>query len=430
MRASERRSRSTDGLFRTVMSPIAVRVRNRALAGRYAVPMRIHPLLMAALFIPASVAVAGARSADETQPPAEAAPSRLPHEEVSEARLLAELRQLPTKRSAAGTEEHRAGLRKAEELLLGKLRALGYDPVTHDVDFLGSARGDRAEGQREPWRNIIVDIPGRTVPDEFIVFGAHFDAVPAAPGADDNGTGTVAVLEIARLLKDRPVQRSIRLCFFNLEEVGLVGSRAYVESIEDQIRGEPILDAGGKPTGARGTPAKKFLGMVSIDGVGYFTDEPNSQKSPIPETRFFKPPTVGDFIALGGILRGRHFSQALKDEMVKAAPELKVVAVDWLPIAPPDLLRSDHAPFIGAGVPACILADTANFRSPHYHQPTDTIDTLDMPRYTLVVKGLVGAAYALAGPVGEPLIELKPGSATPAAVSGETDNQSTTTAPR
>jgi len=211
-------------------------------------------------------------------------------------------------------------------------------------------------------------------------------------------------------LKDRPMQRTVRLCLFNLEEVGLVGSRAYVESIEEEILGKIITpaspDSGRKAE--RASPTMKFVGMASIDGVGYFTDEPNSQKSPIPETKFFKPPTVGDFLAMGGIARHRMFSQALDKAMRQAAPELKTVVVDFLPIALPDLLRSDHAPFLGLGVPAVILADTANFRNPHYHQPTDTIETLDMKRFTDVVRGLVGAAHTLAGPVGQPLTELVP----------------------
>jgi hypothetical protein len=359
-------------------------------------------------------------------------PAPRPETQVSRERLLDELKALPTKRSPNGSDAHRDGLRRTEDLLLEKLRGLGYTPVTHEVDYLGAGSNRRKDAATpgaggpdsshapKPWRNIIVELPGTTRPDEILVFSAHFDAVVKAPGADDDGTGTVALLEMARLLKDRPMQRTVRMIFFNLEEVGLVGSRAYVQSIESEIKGEldsapptdakPATDAAPAPPAdpPRKPPTKKFLGMVSADGIGYFTDEPNSQRSPIPETPMFKPPTVGDFIALGGIGRHRSYSQALTKAMRAAAPELKIVAVDWLPIAPPDLLRSDHAPFLAAGVPAVILADTANFRSPHYHQPTDTVDTLDMKRYTLVVQGLIGAAYTLAGPVGGELIALSP----------------------
>jgi hypothetical protein len=142
------------------------------------------------------------------------------------------------------------------------------------------------------------------------------------------------------------------------------------------------------------------MGMVSVDGVGYFTDEPNSQKSPIPASPMFTPPTVGDFLALGGIARYRFFSQPLVKAMQRSAPDLKIVAADFVPVALPDLLRSDHAPFLAKGVPAVILTDTANFRSPHYHEPTDTVDTIDMTRFTLVAQAIIGATYELAGPIG------------------------------
>lgn len=388
-------------------------------------PMRSSPLTAAAIILAtlshfAFAIPAPPDSPASATPPAAAAPASGPESLVSQDRLLATLRALPTKRSANGSPEHRAGLRATEELLLTQLRELGYQPTTHEFDFLGSSREARSDpdAPAKPWRNIIFEIPGKSVPNEILVFAAHFDAVPAAPGADDNGTGVAAILEMARLLKDRPMQRTLRFCLFNLEELGLVGSRAYVQSIEDEIKGRLISPPDDAPPDAkprRERPAKKFVGMVSIDGVGYFTDEPNSQQSPLPATEFFKPPTVGDFLAMGGILRHRTFSRALDEAMRESAPELKTVVVDFLPIAPPDLLRSDHAPFLGMGVPAVILADTANFRNPHYHQPTDTIDTLDMTRYTHVVRALVGAAYRLAGPEGADLIRLTPPpkSATP-----------------
>jgi aminopeptidase YwaD len=69
-----------------------------------------------------------------------------------------------------------------------------------------------------------------------------------------------------------------------------------------------------------------------------------------------------------------------------------------MPIPIPDLLRSDHRPFMIDGVPAIMLTDTANFRNPHYHQPTDTIETIDPVRFTRVVRGLAAAAYAIAEP--------------------------------
>lgn len=383
-----------------------------------------NPLSLAAVLLGSAMgAVAEPPPATPIAPPV--APAARPEEGVDRDRLLAEIRALPTKRSANGNDEHRKGLRQTEDLLLAKLREMGYTPATHEFDFLGSSRQARADStEPSTWRNIIVEIPGKSRPDEVLIFSAHFDAVPKAPGADDDGTGVAAILETARLLKDRPMQRTIRLCLFNLEEVGLVGSRAYVESIEHEIKGEVIPPAAADPSAPpaapdapapevkRKPPTKRFLGMASLDGIGYFTDAPDSQKSPIPESPVFKPPTVGDFIGIAGILKHRTYSQALEKAMKASAPSLKTVNVDFLPIAVPDILRSDHAWFLREGVPAVIVADTANFRNPHYHKPTDTVETLDADRCALVVRAVVGAAYRLAGPVGEPLIELAPRRAT------------------
>ncbi|MBX3385747.1 MAG: M28 family peptidase [Phycisphaeraceae bacterium] len=331
-----------------------------------------------------------------------AAPPRpRPEAELDAERLMANVRALPTKRAAYADEPHMEGLRRTEVLLADMLREMGHEPVMDPVDFIGSRsrRGpaldsDDAAGNddsRAPWNNVYVDIPGiGPAANEWLIFGAHFDAVANSPGADDNGTGTAALLEIARVLKGRPMQRSVRLIFFNLEEVGLVGARAHALRVKEKI------DAG----------EMSVAGMVSMDMLGYYSDKPNSQRSPIPRIGAFEPPTVADFIAMGGILAHRTFSQALDRAMRESAPELKTVVVDFLPVAPPDLLRSDHAPFLAIGVPAVIVSDTANFRSPHYHRPSDTVETLDAERFAICARGMAGALYRLAGPIGEPLIDL------------------------
>src|SRR5205814_2674707 len=92
---------------------------------------------------------------------------------------------------------------------------------------------DAAKHDEHTWHNIILDIPGGELPGEVVLVGAHFDAVPLAPGADDNGSGTAGLLEVARVLKDHPTKRTIRLVFFNLEECGLIGSSQYVRLTKD-----------------------------------------------------------------------------------------------------------------------------------------------------------------------------------------------------
>jgi len=357
-----------------------------------------------------------------------------PEELVDQTRLLETVKSLPTKRAARGDQAHRDGLIETQAILIAQLRALGYEPHLDEIDAIG-IKHDPAK----PLYNIWVEIPGHVsavrkesesskkktakpkpaegakssdaassgprlppaprCPSTLIV-GAHFDAVPFAPGADDDGTGVAAIMEMARLLKDRPMCETVRLCLFNLEEAGLVGATIHARHVK-----ESILD-GGKC---------EVMGMIAMDMLGYYSTEPGSQKSPIPEMEGFKPPDVADFIGMATIFKHRKFSQSLAKAMRASSPGLKVVVVDFLPIAIPDILRSDHAPFMALGIPSVIVSDTAEFRSKHYHRPTDTIETLDMVRFTQTVRGLVGAVYELAGPVDEEASGLKVEPSPPAA---------------
>ena len=90
---------------------------------------------------------------------------------------------------------------------------------------------DIAEEKRVPVYNVVADIPGTDLPDEYVIIGAHYDSVPIGEGALDNGTGVAAAIEAARILMEsgaRP-RRTIRFVLFAGEEAGLIGSRGYVE---------------------------------------------------------------------------------------------------------------------------------------------------------------------------------------------------------
>ncbi len=355
----------------------------------------LYPLsrwaLSAAAMIPAALALSATTTSRSIDPPAAepaapVQPAATPESEVDRQRLLDTIRSLPTKRAAWGDAAHKAGLRETEALLVDRLTALGYKPQLDPIDFLG---GDR---DQKPWNNIIIDLPGTTLPGEVLIVSAHFDAVAGAPGAEDDGSGVAAILEMARILKQHPMHRTLRLVLFNLEEAGLVGSRAYVgRNVEQWNEGK-----------------EKIVGMVTLDMLGYYTDEPDSQKSPIPPNKMFKPPSVGDFLGMGGILPHRWFSQAFNTAMNQSEPRLKTFVLDFLPIAPPDLLRSDHAPFLAAGIPGIILSTTAEMRNPHYHKPTDTIETIDPVRFEYAVRAVLGAAWRLAGPADHPAPPLAP----------------------
>lgn len=355
---------------------------------RFSRQLRIPTLLAAAIIALAS--------------PAQAAPADAPRpgEAVQVPRLMDGLRGLPTKRAALGDIEHQQGLIQAEKFLVAELQEMGYTPTLEPLSWnlkkqaeaeaglpKESIRRQRPETTDELasniWHNIVVEIPGTDLPNELLIVGAHFDAVPGTPGADDNGSGTAALLELARVLKDRPMRRTVRLVFFNLEEAGLRGAMDHLKALR------PALIA----------KEKKLAGMMSLEMLGYYTDKPGSQRSPIPPIEgVFNPPTIGDFIGIAGIKKHQPFSQRLAKEMARGAPGVKVFAADFAPFAPPDFLRSDHAPFLLAGFPAVMITDTSEFRNPNYHKPSDTVETLDETRYSLVVRALAEAIHAIAEP--------------------------------
>lgn len=341
-----------------------------------------------------------------------------PSRDISRERLIETLKSIPTSRAALGDAASQAGLVQTEDLLIKALTDAGVTPVTQSFNWalparhFGDAPGDAPPPDAAPpkdpplhaWRNIIVDLPGTDLAHEVLLVSAHIDAVPGAPGADDDGTGAAAIVELARRFAHTAHRRTLRLCLFNLEEVGLVGSTRYVLDWTQKHPSKPApstKDNDSKSPDAKAdSPAgERIIGMVSLEMLGYFSDAPNSQKSPIPAIKgVFEPPTVGDAIVMVGLKRDDAFISKFSGSMAKAQPDLKVLTLDFFTFPMPDIMRSDHRDFVMAGIPGAMLTDTANFRNPHYHQPTDTIDTLDLDRYTKVVKAVAGAIDAIAEP--------------------------------
>lgn len=308
-----------------------------------------------------------------------------PAQSVSEESLVTYLKALPAQRSPGGSAEHIAGLEAAQAWIASTLTDLGYE--VHEHTFAWGPRPRRADNPPRQWSNYWIDIRGTASPSEVIIVGAHFDAVPQSPGADDNASGVAAAMELARVLKDAKTERTIRLVFFNCEEVGLVGSRAYVDDII-----APRLES----------KEETIVGMISLDSIGFFSTEPGSQTWPdrqVPDAVRPFLPSVGDFIVLGGVQADAPFTGPLAQAMLESEPELKILRADLLmPQHIPDMLRSDHAPFLPLGVHAVHFADTANFRTPTYHQPTDTLDTLNMPFYSRLVRALAHGVWKVATP--------------------------------
>jgi hypothetical protein len=362
------------------------------------------------------VVVGGCRESTSSEPESEqpasgGAPAPVrpesPAAEVESDSLVGYLKGLPTARAVRGDIPAQKGLIETEKFIASELKKMGYEPRLQDLvwnlKYQDETEAKLKEqgrpvygGPKHPettpdlagntWHNIIVEIKGTKNPEEMILVGAHFDAVAGSPGADDNGSGAAALLEIARVLKGRPMERTVRLVFFNLEEIGLRGAQEYAKSLREKLN----------------SGEEKLIGMMSLEMLGYYTDEPNSQRSPIPKIEgVFEPPTVGDFIGILTLKAYSPFARELAAAMKAAAPEMKVEVADFAPVPPPDFMRSDHAPFWLIGQPAVLVTDTSEFRNPNYHKPTDTIETLDQERYTLVTRALAGAIHSMARPAEE-----------------------------
>jgi Zn-dependent M28 family amino/carboxypeptidase len=235
---------------------------------------------------------------------------------------------------------------KAEELVAAEfLRTLG------DCHRVGNTR------------NVCAGRPS----EARILVGAHFDSVTDTPGADDNASAVAVMLGVAKALGRR---NEVLFVAFNAEECDLAGSLEFMQETAGEL---------------------KALEQVHVlEMVGYRDRRPDSQRNPLPVVQ---TPATGDFLGVvanqGGLVEQiieRAGSVAVPVVGLTIPPGLSLGAIRQLS---PHLLRSDHAPFWERNVPAVMWTDTAEFRNPHYHRPTDTPDTLDYEFMAEVGKLLV-----------------------------------------
>jgi len=242
-----------------------------------------------------------------------------------------------------------------------ELIAAGYTP----------ARQHTSQGD-----NIEVEVRGTS--KEIVVIGAHYDTVDESPGADDNASGVAGVLASARRCAGRRPRLSMRFVFFVAEEPPnfkseTMGSYAYAKRCHD--RGETIA------------------AMLSIESIGYYDPRPGSQVYPPLLAPFF--PSTGDFIGFAG----NTHSGALVRECVGAFRRHAKFPSEGaaMPEAIDEVGWSDQWSFWQFGWPALMVTDTAPFRNPHYHRPSDTPETLDYERTARVVEGVIGVADEIGG---------------------------------
>jgi hypothetical protein len=219
------------------------------------------------------------------------------------------------------------------------------------------------------------------------ILGAHYDSAPGTPGADDNSSAVAILLETARLLSESdPAPRNFRFVAYTNEEPPhflneSMGSRIHARSCREN--------------------ADNLLGVICLESLGYFTNEPDSQELPtltgMPEATLALirsrgiEPTVGNFL----VLCGDDQSEAFLDRFDAAfSPGLAVPAV---PLVMPEMRLSDQLCYWDVGFPAIMVTDTALFRNPNYHRRTDTVETLDFQSMTSITRQLVVTCRDLSG---------------------------------
>jgi Zn-dependent M28 family amino/carboxypeptidase len=221
----------------------------------------------------------------------------------------------------------------------------------------GSSESQYFESGGRKVRNI------QTTKPSVIVVGAHYDTVPGSPGADDNASAVAVLIELAAM------QLPVRFVAFANEEMPyFLGPEmgSFVSAKRSRERGEDIR------------------AMFSLEMLGYYRDAPGIQQYPAPLGLFY--PDRADFIAFVGDLGARALVTRSISSFRKNArfPSEGVAA----PGAIPGVSWSDHWSFRKHGYPAIMVTDTAFYRYPHYHLPSDTPEQLDYERMARVTLGL------------------------------------------
>jgi Zn-dependent M28 family amino/carboxypeptidase len=240
----------------------------------------------------------------------------------------------------------------ASNRAIGDLVSSAFVAAGYEVSFQG------------PHRNVVARLPSGTERPVLLV-GAHYDSVPGCPGADDNASAVAVLLAAAGSLARTGRHRDVVFVAFNAEEDGLLGSEELVAGLASRPAAAHVLEMVG------------------------FTSSRQRAPDGLPVTL----PPQGDFLALVANDRSHDLLRETVD-LPAGMALLAVQAGEGVETVIADLLRSDHAPFWRAGIPALMWTDTAEYRNPNYHLPSDTPDTLDYAFMAHVATLLVDAVAA------------------------------------
>ena len=219
--------------------------------------------------------------------------------------------------------------------------------------------------------NIEAEIKGKTRPEEIVIIGGHYDSFIGTPGANDNGTGTAGMMVLANHFREFEPERTLRFVAWTNEEPpyfqnrGQMGSWVYAEKCRKE--------------------EQKIVAVLSLETMGFFTDEEDSQKYPAPLNLLY--PSTGNFVGFVSDLSSRQ----LQRQVIKKFREHAEIPSEGasLPQSTTGVGWSDHWSFWQEGYVGLMVTDTAPFRYPHYHKATDTADKINFPEMAKVIDGLV-----------------------------------------
>lgn len=237
-------------------------------------------------------------------------------------------------RRTAGTDSVVA----ARNWINAKFASFGYDSIYNDMFFANVSGGNK------PCFNVVATKLGTLFPERHIIVGAHHDGVSTSPAADDNGTGTAAVLEVARVLHDIPTDVSIIFITFDAEEYGLHGAWHYANTAVAE--------------------GEKIVFMFNMDMIGHLSNDTHAKLYHGAVTRFAQKwiDIAGQMVGITGHLSGSSGG-------------------------------SDHYPFIQKGFEAAFLHEY--YFSSVYHSVRDSTSYVNFDYYTRMVKASVATVFSI-----------------------------------
>jgi len=276
----------------------------------------------------------------------------------------------------------------AVDWIEAQLRGWGYETERLHYEYAPRERPGGAPPEPEPREEVYATLVGDTNPGEMYIVSAHMDGRGGGQAANDDGSGTALVMEIARVLASNDIRsdRSIRFALWNNEETGLDGASAYVEQ-------RAALQGIETPPGSGRYPEPRWLGMMQHDMMMWDHGNPVTYDQALDadvDVEFQLASALADESALLGI------------ELINAN---RMHATDYPAVLSNAMSNTDSTPFMNL-VPSVSLREnrrlyeTGNRANPHWHQMTDLFETFSDADFMLGINAAqttLGALTKLAG---------------------------------